>query len=242
MQSLLEERVGRWLRSQSIAPERAPAALALRMRFQDHPSACRPGASAADIDAWERRHGYALPSGLRAWLLLSNGFYLDGPVIHPLPAIGPMVPFARMPQLVVQPESWFELGNPNRETVCLDLGYRWPGGGNAVFTSGDDQARSNPRVIASSFDEWFLGLLAEGGREYWFDPDFRDLGDPWEEHRKHVPIPPLPANLRPLAPRVLRLMRHGVDDRAVADTLGITRLEVETLFRHLQHGANGVAG
>ena len=51
-------------------------------------------------------------------------------MIHPLSAIGPMVPFARMPGLVIQPESWFELGNPNVETVCIDLGYRWPGGGH----------------------------------------------------------------------------------------------------------------
>ena len=22
--------------------------------------------------------------------------------------------------------SWFELGNPNVETICIDLAYRWP--------------------------------------------------------------------------------------------------------------------
>ena len=43
-----------------------------------------------------------------------------------------------MPDLVVQPESWFELGNPNVETICIDLAYRWPGGGYPIFTSGDD--------------------------------------------------------------------------------------------------------
>ena len=53
-----------------------------------------------------------------------------------------MVPFARVPDLVVQPESWFELGNPNVETVCIDLAYRWPGGDCPIFTSGDDQTRS----------------------------------------------------------------------------------------------------
>lgn len=172
---------------------------------------------------------------MRAWLLLSDGFYKNGPLIHPLTAIGPMVPFARVPGLVVQPESWFELGNPGVETVCIDLGYRWPGGDCPIFTSGDDERLSPPRLIASSFLEWFLGLLREGGREFWHDPGFAALGDPWREHRRQTPVPPLPERLRAFASRLRPLMRPGADDRSIAKTLGISRSDVEAIFRHLQH-------
>ncbi len=47
---------------------------------------------------WEQRHGYRLPPGLRAWLMLSNGLFRSGPLIHPISAIGPMIPFARVPE------------------------------------------------------------------------------------------------------------------------------------------------
>ena len=239
MGSQLNDRVGRWVASTGIDPAFAPKSDDLEARFRGVPDPCRPGADPREIDAWERRHGFTLPDGLRRWLALSNGFYVRGPLIHPLSAIGPMVPFARMPDLLVQPESWFELGNPNVETVCIDLGYGWPGGGPPIFTSGDDQTRSRPRVIAMSFEAWFLELLRSGGREFWFEPGFVGLGDPWEAHRAHTPAPPLPDRLRPLAERVLALMRPGADDRSIASKLGISRGDVEALFRHLQHGHSG---
>src|SRR5262249_51567326 len=160
----------------------------------------------------------------------SDGFYRGGPLIHPLSAIGPMVPFARVPDLVVQPESWFELGNPNVETVCIDLAYRWPGGDCPIFTSGDDQSQSRPPVVAPRSDGWFLPLLHRGGQEYWFDAGFANLGAPWFAHRRHAPAPPLPDRLRPLAPHVLPFLRPGADDRAIASTLGISRGDVETIF------------
>jgi hypothetical protein len=226
-----------------IDPARLPAPGSLAEAFRGVPDPCRPGVNPRAIDAWERRHGHALPEGLRAWLVLSDGFYLDdGPLIHPLSAIGPMIPFARVPGLVVQPESWFELGNPNVETVCVDLGYRWPGGGHPIFTSGDDQSGSPPRVIAPSFDEWFLEVLRHGGREYWFEPGFVDLGHPWRAHLAHTAPPPLPDRLRAIAPRILPLMRPGADDRSIASALGISRGDVEVLFRHLQHSPNGANG
>jgi hypothetical protein len=238
----LNDLVGRWVASNGIDPDLVPASIILETHFGHASVPYRPGAELQQIKAWEQRHGYRLPAGLRSWLLLSNGFYLDGPLIHPLSAIGPMVPFARVPDLVVQPESWFELGNPNVETVCIDLAYRWPGGDFPIFTSGDDQSHSPPRVIASSFDSWFLEVLRHGGREYWFEPGFIDLGDPWVEHRRHAPKPPLPERLRPLAARVLPLMRPGADDRTIAASLGISRGDVEVIFRHLQHGRADFAG
>ncbi len=240
MGSQLNDRLGRWAALTGIDPARVPTPDELESRFRHLPDPCRPGADPREIEAWERRHGYALPPGLRNWLILSNGFYVNGPLIHPLSAIGPMVPFARLPELLVQPESWFELGNPEVETVCIDLAYPWPGGGPPIFTSGDDQTRSRPRIIASGFEVWFIELLREGGRESWFAPGFTDLGDPWEAHRTHTPPPPLPDRLRPFAERVLPMMRPGADDRSIANSLGISRGDVETLLRHLQHGVTGV--
>jgi hypothetical protein len=242
MGSQLNDRVGRWVASLGIDPRLAPSSANLEASFGHGPEPCRPGAPPRKIQAWERRHGYQLPASLRVWLELSDGFYRGGPLIHPLSAIGPMVPFARVPDLVVQPESWFELGNPNVETVCIDLAYRWPGGDFPIFRSGDDQSQSRPEVIATSFQAWFLNLLHGGGRESWFDPGFIGLGDPWSAHRRFAPAPPLPDRLRPIAPRVLPYLRPGADDRAVASTLGISRGDVETIFRHLQHGSPGFAG
>jgi hypothetical protein len=238
MENPAEGLVARWAATVGVGPDRLPPPGALERAFG--PAACREGATVSAIDAWQRRHGFRLPDGLRWWLRLSDGLYRGGnPLIHPLDSIGPMVPFARVPDLVVQPESWFELGNPGEETVCIDLAYRWPGGDCPLFSSGDDLRRTRPRMIATGFDPWFLRLLNEGGRPFWLDPDFEPLGDPWAEHRHRAPAPPLPERLRPLAPRVLSLMRPGADDRRIASDLGISRGDVEVLFRHLQHGAPG---
>jgi hypothetical protein len=196
---------------------------------------CRPGAHARTICDWEQRHGYRLPHGLRAWLMLSNGLFGTGPLIHPISAIGPMIPFARVPDMIVQPESWFELGNPNLQTVCVDLAYRLPDGGSPIFTSGDDITGSPPRIIARSFEEWFLELLRQGGREYWFDPGFIDFGDPWQSHRAHAAYPPLSHKLRGYRDRVASLLRSGVDERGIAANLGLTPEEIELICRHLQH-------
>jgi hypothetical protein len=242
MENPLNDLVGRWITSVGIDPSLTPTTAALELLSAREPSPYRPATHRRGIDAWERRHGYPLPAALRAWLSLSDGFYVEGPLVHPLSAIGPMVPFARVPELVVQPESWFELGNPNVETVCIDLAYRWPAGDCPIFTSGDDLAQSPPRIIAPSFAAWFLELLRQGGHEYWFAPEFVDLGDPWVEHRRHTPAPPLPARLRPMAAHVRPLMLPGADDRSIASSLGISRGDVETILRHLQHGAPDFAG
>jgi hypothetical protein len=207
----------------------------LETGFAASAASCRPGADPRAITDWERRHGYRLPSGLRAWLTLSNGLFDVGPIIHPLAAIGPMIPFARVPDLIVQPESWFELGNPNLQTVCIDLAYRLPGGGFPIFTSGDDEAQSPPRIIARCFEEWFIELIRQGGREYWFDEGFEDFGDPWRSHRHHVANPPLSRKLRAYRDRVARLLRAGADELDMATQLGLTRPDIELICRHLQH-------
>jgi hypothetical protein len=235
MISQLEELVKCWMVWGGIDTSLAPDRGILKSGFDSAAMPFRPGADPHAIAAWEHRHGFQLPAGLRAWLMLSNGLYHQGPLIHPITAIGPMVPFARVPDLIVQPESWFELGNPNVETICIDLAYRWPGGGHPIFTSGDDLSQSPPRIIARSFEEWFLELLRQGGREYWFDPEFSDFGDPWTAHRRHLPPPPLPDRLRPFADRVRPLMEARAEERTIASSLGISPNDVEILLRHLQH-------
>ena len=235
MAAPLGELVQCWVAWGGIDPRLAGDLAALESGFAAHRDPCRPGADARTICDWEQRHGYRLPAGLRAWLMLSNGLFGTGPLIHPLSAIGPMIPFARVPDLIVQPESWFELGNPNLETVCIDLAYRLPDGGYPIFTSGDDASHSPPRIIARCFEEWFLELLRQGGREYWFDSDFSDFGDPWQSHRAHVADPPLARKLQPYREPVASLLRRGTDERVIAAELGLTRPDVELICRHLQH-------
>jgi hypothetical protein len=222
----LTELVSRWCEESGVPPDLRPTPAQLEAGFWTGAQHCRVGTDLPRLLSWERRFGYELPSSLKNWLRLSNGFYGEGgPLIHPIAAIG----------LVVQPESWFELGNPNFETVCIDLAYRWPGGESPLFTSGDDQRGSPPRIIASGFTSWFLRLLHRGGAEYWFDPGFAGLGDPWVEHRRMVPPPPLPDRLGLLVPKVRPLLRREIDDRAIADGLGLTRGDVEAILRYVQH-------
>jgi hypothetical protein len=230
-----------WMAWGGIDDRLSPNPAILESGFQGGLESCRPGAKLGSIIAWEQRHGYRLPAGLRAWLMLSNGLYRSGPLIHPITAIGPMIPFARVPEMIVQPESWFELGNPNLQTVCIDLAYRLPGGGHPIFTSGDDALDTPPRIIARSFEEWFLELLCRGGREYWFDPGFQDFGAPWPSHRRHAPGPPLPDRLRSFAERVWPLLDAGADERDIASQLGLSRADVERIVRHLQHLGSGPA-
>jgi hypothetical protein len=234
----LGELVNCWIAWGGIDARFAPAPAALASGFPHDRQPCRAGAPLQAIADWENRHGYRLPAGLRAWLRLSNGLFGSGPLIHPLSAIGPMIPFARVPEMIVQPESWFELGNPSDQTICIDLAYRLPGGGFPIFTSGDDVSQSRPRIIARSFEEWFLELLGSGGREYWFDPGFVDFGDPWRSHRQHVSHPRLSRRLFPYADRVARLLDSGADERMIARAVGLSPPDIEVIFRHLQHASS----
>lgn len=235
----LESLTRRWAEAVGVPSERLGGLAAFRQRRAV--PRLRPGVARDRLDQWEQSHGFRLPRGLRAWLLLSDGLHLDPgvPLIHPLASIGPMVQFARVPGLLIQPESWFELGNPGTETVCIDLAYTWPEGDYPLFTSGDDLRSTRPRLIAGGFEEWLLRLLEEGGRTYWLEPAFPSLGDPWLEHRRRAPAPPLPERLRSLAPSVQPMLMAGADDRLIASSFGITRWDVEALVRHLQHVPNG---
>ena len=109
MTSRLVESVERWAVSVGIAADRLPVPETLIAGFpRDDRGPCRAPADPRRIAAWERRHGFNLPRGLRAWLELSDGFYQGVPLIHPLQAIGPMIPFARA-----------ELDRPARELVRI---------------------------------------------------------------------------------------------------------------------------
>jgi hypothetical protein len=235
MSSEFVELVNRWCDACEVVASLRPDPHALVQAFPDFHGTCRPGISTNAIQSWEHRHGFPLPTGLKAWLLLSNGFFTPTPLIHPLGAIGPMVPFARIPGLLVQPESWFELGNPNRETICLDLGYRVPSSDYPIFTSGDDEQSTRPRIIATDFVQWFLNVLRLGGREFWFEGEYAFQGDPWEAHCRHVPVPPIADRLSLHVSRVVSLLDEGMDDRAVANRVSIARSDVEAIARHAQH-------
>lgn len=237
MATRLWDAVERWCAAVGINPNDRPSRARVESAFAGRPDPIRPASTPAAIYAWEHRHGFLLPEALKAWLLISDGLMLDGSLLHPLSAIGPMVPFAQIPSVVVQPESWFEIGNPGEETVCIDLAYRWLGGDFPIFTSGDDLSGSRPRIIAPGFTPWFLGLLENGGHQFWFERNYPTLGEPWQEHRRNVPAPELPATLQRLADRVGALVEAGSDDRAISVDLGISRLDVESILRHLQHGA-----
>ncbi len=231
----LVELVDAWCERCGIAPGDRPEPALLDTSFGGNPRACRPPAESSALLSWEFRHGYKLPHALKTWLSLSDGLFADAPLVHPLSAIGPMVPFAAVPELFIQPESWFELGNPNRETVCIDLGYQMPGGDYPIFTSGDDEQGTTPRIIAYSFESWFLGVLKSGGSEYWLAPNFPSLGDPWEEHRRYVAAPDLAEPLRPFSPRVLTWVREGISERSISERLRISTFDVEAIVRYGQH-------
>ena len=238
----LTDLVGLWCDEVGLPPAARPSAIVLDREFAAHGATCRPPADPARIRSWERRFGFPLPESLKAWLRLSDGFYAGGgPLIHPLSAIGPMVPFARIPGMIMQPESWFELGNPNRETVCIDLGYCWPGGDCPLFTSGDDEERTVPRLVAPGFAAWFAGVLRRGGAEFWLEPGFEPLGEPWAEHRRRVPSPDLPDQLRRFGGPVRLLLGRGLDDGSIARELELSRGEVELLVRHVQHDPGDLA-
>ncbi|OJW19481.1 MAG: hypothetical protein BGO49_09175 [Planctomycetales bacterium 71-10] len=239
MPSRLEGLVDCWMAWGGVDSSLRPDPTALARGFG--PDAARPGASPGELAAWENRHGFRLPPGLRAWLLLSDGLHRDAPLIHPISAIGPMILFGPMDDLHIQPESWFELGNPNVETVCIDLAYRWPGGGCPIFVSGDEESGTKPRIIARSFEEWFLELLAHEGREYWLEPGFETFGAPWASHRRYTPQPDLPAPLRAIAAEVGPLVLAGVAERDIAARTGLNHDDLEAIIRHIQHVPPNVA-
>ena len=238
----VSEAVMRWAQRLSLDPRQIPTPSALDRAF---PNPGRPGVSTHALDDWEDRFGVALPTPLRVWLELCDGFPGDGSLIHPLRGLGPMLPFARPPGVVLIPEGWIELGNPRSEseTVCMDLEDRraWEGPGHdcPVFVSGDDLRGLPARIIAPGFVPWFLRLLHEDGRESWSEPSFVDLGCPWRSHQERVAPPELPAPLRPWLEPVDVLLAEGRSLERIADQLHLLSDEVETLIRHLQHRRRG---
>src|SRR6476469_4256108 len=96
MASRLRELVHCWMAWGGIEESLAPSPGALESGFCGAIEPCRPGAEPRVIAAWENRHNFRLPAGLRAWLMLSDGLFLKGPLVHPISAIGPMVIFSRI--------------------------------------------------------------------------------------------------------------------------------------------------
>ena len=229
--------IHRWAVACEISVELLPSDRYLVDHFGSDDESLRPPQHADRLRAWEHRHDVHLPPSLRAWLLISNGFYRSLPLVHPLEAIGPMVLFGELPGIWVQPESWFELGNPNVETIGVDLAYHWPdrNGDCPIITSGDRASRTSPKVIATGFAAWFLQLLEHGGAEFWLKPGFQPLGDAWLEHRHHAPRPTLPSHLSQAVLAVERMMIEAADERNIAQSLDLDILDIEQILRYLQH-------
>ena len=82
-----------------------------------------------------------------------------------------------------------------------------------------------------------MRLLQRGGAEFWLEPTFASLGDPWSEHRRLVPSPPLSERLQQHSRRVRDLLHQGVDDGLIGHELGLSRTDVEAIVRHIQHAS-----
>jgi len=218
---------------------RAPRSRGRRLEsgFPSNGQSCRPGADPRAIADWEERHGYHLPHAFRRGSGSRTGSSA-APLYPPITAIGPMIPFARVPQMLVQPESWFELGNPSLQTICIDLAYRLPAGGFPIFTSGDDESGIPLASLQEALKNGFWSCCG-GGPGILLEPGFRDFGDPWESHRRYVSQPALSSRLLSFADGVARLQSEGVDERKIAGSLGLSLAEVESIFRYLQHSFAG---
>ena len=179
------------------------------------------------------------PAALRAWLLVSDGFYPGaGPAVHPLAAIGPMVPFARVPGLLVQPESWFELGNPNEaETICIDLGLPLaPRRRRADLRLGRRPDRPAAADHRAELRRLVRPAPPRGGPGLLARPRLRRAGRPLG---RAPPPRPRRRRSRPGSPgcsrHVDRPVHSDLDDPSLAASLGISRVDAEALLRHLQH-------
>ncbi|MDT3443601.1 MULTISPECIES: SMI1/KNR4 family protein [unclassified Pseudofrankia] len=77
--------------------------------------------------------------------------------------------------------SWYTIGvTPDREYLSIDLSARRNGRCYDSFHEVHGLVGSCP-IIASSFTELLERLLeSSGGRWYWLDPDFVDLGDAYD--------------------------------------------------------------
>ena len=194
-----------------------------------------PGCRSPPIADWEDRHGYQLAARPAAWLRLSNGLFGGGPLIHPITAIGPMIPFARVPEMLVQPESWFELGNPDRRRSAST----WPIACRAAAIRSSRPATmsraARPGSSRKASRSGFSSCCGKGGGNTGLTAGFADFGDPWQSHRRHVAHPRLSHRLRLSPSRSPACCTQAADERMIASGLGLSRCDVESIFRHLQH-------
>ena len=178
-------------RSGSI-PARAPSPAALEAHFGPGHDPCRPGADPRQIEAWEHRHGY--PPARRAcapgWCS-PTGSTRDGPMIHPLSAIGPMVPFARVPEPGRPARELVRAGQPERRDGLHRPRLSLAGGGLPDLHVGRRPGAEPPSGDRDELRGVVPRVLHRGGREYWFEPGFFAPGRPLERAS--------PAHARPAA-------------------------------------------
>jgi len=196
-----------------------------------------PPATEAALAHWEATHGFRLPFGLKCWLRISDGLFVDDVRwIHPLRCIGPMVRFRPGGSLLQQPSSWYEFGNPFDSPVNMDL-IDVPEGLDArtpVFVSDSDSDESF-RVIADHFSQWFGRVVGSGFRPFWnFDPETVRV-DPVALHYARLQPPKLPPKLCRLCLTVGDELARGMDERLVMRTHELNRSELEQIISAYQY-------
>ena len=195
-----------------------------RAGFPRTVQSCRPGADPRSIADWEERHGYQLPHGLQAWLRLSNGLFGGGP-LHPSDhgdrPDDPVRPRAR------DDRAARELVRAGQSRTSRPSASTWPTACRAAAIRSSLPATTNRAARRGSSPgasrSGSSSCCGSEGREYWFDPGFRDFGDPWQSHRRHVAQPPLARPAAVFADRVAGLHAAGADERKIAASLGLCR-------------------
>ena len=153
MGSQLNDRVGRWVAMTGIDPARVPTPDELDSRFRHRPDPCRPGADPREVEAcmpawlcapaWIAELADPVQRLLRRWPLDSSplGDRSDGSLRAPARAFGSARKLVRAGQS----------RGGDRLHRSQGLSPVGPASGPPIFTSGDDETRSRPRIIASGF-------------------------------------------------------------------------------------------
>ena len=138
------------------------------------------------------------------------------------------------PAWSIQPESWFELGNPNLETDLHRPRLSLAGRRLPALHLGRRRTSKPPEADRPRVHRLVPAAPPPRGAEYWFDPGFSPSATPGSSTAGRSPRPP--ARSAPTArPQDPRAGRPGA--RRALDRLGPgdLRADVEAILRHLQH-------
>ena len=178
-----------------------------------------------------------LPCGLRAWLMLSNGLYLEGPLDPPDHRRS-----VRWSSSRGSTTCWCsrKAGSSWATRTSRRSASTWRTAGRAGAIRSSPRATSSrapsPRIIARSFEEWFLELLRTEAGSTGSIPISSIWATPGRPTAATRPSPSFPTGF---ARSPTGAAAHAVasEEREIAAVLGLTHGDVELLFRHLQHVA-----